>query len=244
MRVVDPVNRIMSASVLTLGPEDSVNEAMRLFVDHPLHPIPVVEQHRVVGMLSSVDMMGVRFFIPPSGVGSDASVWLDRLRVKTLMRKPAITIAEHRSVQRAAECMAHHGIHALPVVDRDGWLVGIVTPTDIMRSCFHSQPDATACDDRDEARRFPLSDAHVAAVLESARRAVNTRRDPYGIAATLLAEQQRIRSLEEVATAVKRYLNAGQDESLHAAVSKAIERADRLDEKLRHAVAPDLGVAS
>lgn len=243
MHVADPVNRIMSGPVFTIGPEESVSEAMRLFMAHRMHHIPVVEQHRVVGMLSSADMMGLRFLVPPSGADRNVLPW-DRLRAKTIMRTPAITVAEHESVQRAAECMAHNGIHALPVVDRHGRLIGIVTTTDIMRGCFHSQPDATACDDRDETKRFPLADAHVAAVLASARRSVDTRRDPYGIAATLLAVQQRMRSLEEVVTAVKRYLNAGQDESLHAAVSKAIERADRLDEKMRHAIAPGLGVAS
>jgi CBS domain-containing protein len=243
MHVTDPVNRIMSEPVFTIGPEETVSEAMRLFTAHRVHHIPVVEQHRVVGMLSSADMMGLRFFVPPPNAARDALPW-DRLRAKTIMRTPAITVPEHESVQRAAERMAHNGFHALPVVDRDGRLVGIVTTTDIMHGCFHSQPDATAGDDLDEARRFPLADTHIAAVLASARRSVNSRRDPYGIAATLLAVQQRVHSLEEVVTAVKRYLNAGQDETLHAAVSKAIERADRLDEKMRHAVAPGLGVAS
>lgn len=243
MHVADPVNRIMSEPVLTIGPEEPVNRVMQLFMAHRIHHIPVVAQRRVVGMLSSADMMGLRFLVPPLGAARDALPW-QRLPAKTIMRTPVITVAEHQSVQRAAECMAHHGIHALPVVDRDDQLIGIVTTTDIMRGCFHSQPDATACDDRDETRRFPLADDHIAAVLASARRSVNTRHDPHDIAATLLAVQQRMRSLEEVVTAVKRYLNAGQDESLHAAVSKAIERADRLDEKMRHAIAPGLGVAS
>jgi hypothetical protein len=89
-----------------------------------------------------------------------------------------------------------------------------------------------------------LEDAQESIVFDSLLAKQQLRESPYGIAATLLAVQQRVHSLEEVVTAVKRYLNAGQDESLHAAVSKAIERADRLDEKMRHAVAPGLGVAS
>lgn len=57
MHAADPVNRIMTRSVITIGPEESANALMRLFAAHAVHHIRVVEGRRVVGMGSSADMM-------------------------------------------------------------------------------------------------------------------------------------------------------------------------------------------
>jgi hypothetical protein len=49
----------------------------------------------------------------------------------------------------------------------------------------------------------------------------------------LLATQQHVASLQDIAAAAKRYLNAGQDEHLHALLTKALDRSQRLDERIR-----------
>jgi len=239
MHASDPVNRIMSQPVLTIGPNEPVGDLLRLFLANPVHHVPVVEDRRVVGMLSSADVMKVEFFLPPAGPASDALL-NERWLIKTMMRSPAVVVTEHESLQRAAQLMASKGIHALPVVNRDAELIGIVTTTDMIQCWLNPLPEIRT-PDSDQVKCSPLDDTHVATVLASARRAVNSRHDPYGIAATLLSMHHRTRALEQVASAAKRYVNAGQDEALHAKLSKAIEQADLLDERTRHA--PILGLS-
>jgi CBS domain-containing membrane protein len=224
MHASDPVNRFMSEPVLTIGPDEPIRRVLQLFMAHPVHHLPVVEERRVVGMLSSADVMKLEFFLPPPGPAVDALL-NERWRIKEIMRSPVICVTEHETVQRAAELMAVNGVHALPVVNSNDELIGIITTTDIMYGCLKPTPEIALPD-----RRGPtLTEQELAAVLAAARRAVSTGHDSYRIAAALLAMQQRVRSLEQVAMAAKRYLNAGQEEGLHTSLRKEIERADRLN---------------
>jgi CBS domain-containing membrane protein len=205
MHANDPVNRIMTAPVLTITPSESLEEALRLFTSYPVHHLPVVEEECVVGMLSSADVAKLKFFLPPPGTARDALL-KERWQVRKIMRSPAVTVAEHESAQRAAEIMATNGIHALPVVNSKAHLIGIVTTTDMMQGCLDPLPAEPA--DATNARP---------------------------------SDNVRMRALLNVVSAAKRYLNAGQDERLHAALQKALECVDLLHERGRDSDAWGLG---
>jgi CBS domain-containing protein len=220
----------MSAPVISIAPNAPIKQVLQIFLAHPIHHLPVVDaDRRVVGMVSSADVLKLQFFMPASAQPVVENQWT----VERLMRSPAIVVGEHESVQRCAELMASNGVHSLPVVDRDGALIGIVTTTDLMRCSLNPPPDAPSSV-FDALKARPLADERVKTALASARRAVATNHDPYSIATTLLHMEQRVNALQAVAVAAKRYMNAGQDERLHVALAKAIERADRFDEATRH----------
>jgi CBS domain-containing membrane protein len=190
MHASDPVNRIMMTPVLTIAPSESLEEALRLFTSYPVHHLPVVEEERVVGMLSSADVAKLKFFLPPPGAAREALL-KERWQVRKIMRSPVLTVSEHESAQRAAEIMATNGIHALPVVNSTAHLIGIVTTTDMMQGCLDPLPGEPAN-------------------------------------ATNAADELRMRALLDAVNAAKRYLNAGQDERLHASLQKALDRVDVL----------------
>ncbi|HSM99864.1 MAG TPA: CBS domain-containing protein [Rudaea sp.] len=52
-----PVREIMSASVLTVAPGDSVGQCMKLMTDKRVRHLPVVEDGRVVGVVSIGDLV-------------------------------------------------------------------------------------------------------------------------------------------------------------------------------------------
>ena len=52
-----PVSAIMTAQVLTVGPDTSVPACMRLVTDHRIRHLPVVEDGRVVGVVSIGDLV-------------------------------------------------------------------------------------------------------------------------------------------------------------------------------------------
>jgi CBS domain-containing protein len=53
--------------------------------------------------------------------------------VREVMSSPAITVSERTSVRAALRLLDDYGITALPVVDDDGGIVGVVSEADLVR---------------------------------------------------------------------------------------------------------------
>ncbi len=67
------------------------------------------------------------------------------MKISEIMTTPVITVGPQSPVKAAARLLADHDISALPVVDEDGKLVGIVSEADLLP--LESRPDP-----RDQAR--------------------------------------------------------------------------------------------
>jgi len=109
--IVDPV---------TLPPEAPVKLAFQLMAEHRIGGIPIVEKDRkLVGILTNRD---IRF------------VAADDTPVSAYMTKaPLITAPEHTSWEEAEALLRLHRIEKLPLVDKEGRLVGLITYKDILR---------------------------------------------------------------------------------------------------------------
>jgi acetoin utilization protein AcuB len=135
MHAQDPVNRLMTEAVLSVGADEPAGEVLRLFAGYPIHHLPVTRDGVVVGMLSSADVMKLELFLP-KGAASPIEYLNRTMRVEALIRRPVIVVSAHQSVEDAARLMAKHGIHGLPVVDHGGHLLGIITTTDIIHAAI------------------------------------------------------------------------------------------------------------
>src|SRR3569833_3813234 len=65
------------------------------------------------------------------------------MRARDLMTAPVITVHPWTSAKEAAERLSMHGFTALPVVDDDDRLVGIVTEADLIRGRIPADPRYT-----------------------------------------------------------------------------------------------------
>jgi len=117
---------VMTTSVVSVSPSDSVDEAARLLTFHDVSGLPVCEAGRVVGVVSEADLIGKS----GSTVGQ-------------VMTSPAVTIAESTGLERVAEQLTQQRIRRLPVVDGGGNLVGVVSRRDVLRWASRRVPDAT-----------------------------------------------------------------------------------------------------
>jgi CBS domain-containing protein len=148
---------IMSANVVTVGPDTAVREIARLLLDKQITAMPVVDQNGApIGMISEEDLIGpddatrearrdwwLTLLAEGEPLSSAFLEWLhsQRRTAGYLMSKPVISIDEDADVRDIARLLAAHHIKRVPVV-RNGRVVGIVSRGDLLRALFLSDPNA------------------------------------------------------------------------------------------------------
>jgi CBS domain-containing membrane protein len=223
------VGRVMTESVLSIDVEESASEVLRLFAGYPIHHLPVLSGQAVVGMLSSADVMKLDAFLPKGRTLPEG--YLDgRIRLTTLMSKPVITIEADEPLTEAAKLMAAHGIHALPVVDGQRRLLGIITTTDIMHAALQEKSQSRT--PTVSVRGVAPGDLRLTATafdqaVTAAKAAVESGQDGENIATALLILQRRLGPLERLLQIADRYLNCGQERSQKVELLKAIGEVKR-----------------
>jgi len=114
----------MSLCPLTVTPRDPLDLASSLMQGRRVRHLPVVDDDRVIGMLSEHDLL--------AAVDERALPNAKRARhVAEAMTAPCITIKAHARAAEAAELLRKRHIGALPVL-RDGRLAGVITATDFL----------------------------------------------------------------------------------------------------------------
>lgn len=109
--------------VVTAGPQDTLAAVARLMEQHHVGAVVVTEGHRPVGIVTDRDLalhLGAR------GVAAQAAV-------ASVMSRPVRTVGVGDSVVDTTEAMKAAQVRRLPVVDRAGELVGLVTLDDLLR---------------------------------------------------------------------------------------------------------------
>jgi acetoin utilization protein AcuB len=125
------VQDVMQRGVVVVSPETRLSEGMRLLQRRGIRHLPVLDQGKLVGIISDRDLKGAMLSAVLNR--NDAETWaaLDRLTAADVMMRAVVTIAPMFPVEEAARLMVTKKISALPVTE-DGRLIGIVTETDVL----------------------------------------------------------------------------------------------------------------
>ena len=123
----------MTEPAIAVGPTDSLLEAAKLMVDHQVRHLPVVENDAVIGMLSDRDIRTVAGDLARFAESREENdAWL--LSVRDGMATTAVTVRDDRPLTEVATELADERFGALPVVDANGKLVGVVSYVDALRA--------------------------------------------------------------------------------------------------------------
>lgn len=128
--VIDPpVSSRMTRGVRTATSSATLEEALELLRALDVRHLPVVQDERVVGIVSDRDLRRAQ------GSNRDGDTTVDEV-----MSHSVATIEPEKPLSFAADLMLLRRIGAVPVVDDDR-LVGIVTTTDLLDHCLESLRD-------------------------------------------------------------------------------------------------------
>lgn len=134
MRIVE----IMKHRVATIEMDDSLEAVRDIFLMAPFHHLLVIEEGRLVGILSDKDLY--KALSPYLGSSSENQRDRDTLqrRVHQVMTRELVTVSPEVPVSQACELLLAKGVSCLPVLE-DGQVIGIVTWRDLLASCYESK---------------------------------------------------------------------------------------------------------
>jgi CBS domain-containing protein len=119
------IDKVMTSDPATVSPQSSAAEARRLLESNVIHHLPVVEGDRLVGIVSSSDLLKLHLL-------DDKMAIFTRATVDQIMETNVTVLGKHSTLREAVEKLSMGNFHALPVVDRKRRLLGIVTSTDLL----------------------------------------------------------------------------------------------------------------
>ena len=142
------VRGVMTADVVVVHPDASVNLVARLMASSGISGVPVVEDgKKVVGIISELDLIvrNTRLEPPAFFALLDGRIPLEtpghyrrRLQhmlgtlARDVMTAKVVTIGPDKELESLAELMVKRRVNPVPVVE-DGRLVGIISRSDIVR---------------------------------------------------------------------------------------------------------------
>ena len=130
------VSARMAKNLVTASPGTSLGEARKLMLENKIRHLPVVNgQGLLVGIVSDRDM---RSAMPSSLLGREEyEKALERVldyTVDDIMTEDPLTISIYYTIQDTLLVMRQKRVGALPVIDENGYLKGILSTRDLLSS--------------------------------------------------------------------------------------------------------------
>jgi acetoin utilization protein AcuB len=145
------VSRSMTQKVITTGPEASVFDAYEKMSQKRIRHLPVIDaDDRLIGIVTDRDIRSAL----PYGMIKDPTRTAEAEKVKNLkvvdiMTTDPKTIGPHHTIQDALVLIQELRVGALPVVDKEGKLKGILSVRDLLRAFINvlgiGQPGTLLC---------------------------------------------------------------------------------------------------
>jgi CBS domain-containing protein len=115
------IGLLMTPDPITIDPEADLEEAARLMITHHIRRLPVVEKKILIGLLSIADLINA----------------IAQMKIKTEIKeynsRPAFALWEETPLSLVGRVMEISGLDAIPILDDEGRLSGIISERDLIR---------------------------------------------------------------------------------------------------------------
>ena len=144
---------VMVSPVVTVGPDATVREVARILMERRISAVPVVDaDNKVLGIVSEGDLL----HRAESGTERSSSWWLSLLtsdaelatdyvkahavKVQDVMTRDVATAAPEMPLREIAMLFEKRHIKRVPIVDKEGQLVGIVSRANLLQAIASARP--------------------------------------------------------------------------------------------------------
>lgn len=154
-KVADNEGEIMTLAkkdVISIPPTKTIKEAAEMMIEHEFRRLPVTHpgSNKLLGIVTAMDILdflggGSKFDIIEKK-HDDNFLSAINDSVKEIMTRDVISISPKYSIKESVNVMTENGIGSLPIVDKEGKLVGIVTERDFALALAGSLSNETVGD--------------------------------------------------------------------------------------------------
>lgn len=138
------LSEIMTTNLVTVDPDTTVDVIAKIFEENDFHHVPVVKKSgELVGIISKVDYLMIcdRMTIFQKHYEENVNArFFKSLLAEEIMSSYLATAEATDTVDFAANLFKENMFHALPVVDGEDNLLGIVTTFDLINYAFSESP--------------------------------------------------------------------------------------------------------
>jgi len=128
------VSRSMTRAVITVDQEATIFDAQELLAKNKIRHLPIIDKdRRLIGIITDRD---IRSALPYKSLiehGNEKEI-VSKFKVKDIMTKDPISISPTYTIQDALLLIQNSKVGALPVVDDDLKLKGIISVRDLLRA--------------------------------------------------------------------------------------------------------------
>lgn len=219
------IQRIMTPDPVVIGPDDAVMRAREMMRENDIHHLPVAEDGRLIGIVSSTDLY--KFFLM-----DDSARTLSGVVVRSIMHADPVFLTTDANLRDAAIKLSAGGFHALPVIEPDGTLAGIVTSSDLIDQLLRQIPrgDGSIGIDNESSAPAGLNEDVVSAVVHQAER-MEKGGAAHAAAKVVLHLRDRNRALLAVCQAAELYMRSGHGEREHSVLMKRLAEVRSTDDQ-------------
>lgn len=134
------LSEIMTATPISVQAKDNFELIDQLFTENEFHHLPVTDDAgKLIGILSKSDFLtlcdSMTVFNTERGNAKNQRIFPSIL-VEDIMHRNIATLSPEHTVMAAAGLFKENLFHAIPVVDEESKLVGIVTTFDLLNLAF------------------------------------------------------------------------------------------------------------
>jgi acetoin utilization protein AcuB len=123
----------MSKNVVTISPEDSMQQAMKLLRDHNIRMLPVLKKDKLVGIVTDRDIKQASASDATTLDVHELLYLISKIKVREIMTPDPLTVPDDYTIEEAADLMMKNKISGVPVLNAKEEVVGTITMTDLAR---------------------------------------------------------------------------------------------------------------
>ncbi len=138
------VGEVMTAHPITVKTDTILKEVNQIFERESIHHVPVVDEYgKFQGIISKSDMLllldwGTKVNLPAS-LRKNTFLLTSNL-AKDIMETSVMKVTPHDSIRKCVQIFKENYFRALPVIDENQKVVGIITTYDLMLLAYTEIP--------------------------------------------------------------------------------------------------------